>query len=163
MGSGLFNGDCLAKPTRVSRRTFVTHGRQFDLAGDLSLDSRPSTVLSLHDAFGSLCSALCIERGDVARLRERSDRGCCFHRDQISARCHKSSPEHRVNCCCSHSRFCHLLLSTDASKCGLKGHCCGGRLAQRLWRTCLLKFPGQWLQQAFRVASSTSPRRLLES
>lgn len=58
MGSGLLDGNRLAMPTRASRRTIVTHGMQPALAGDLSLDVRPSAVLSLHDAFSSLRSAL---------------------------------------------------------------------------------------------------------
>lgn len=117
MGSGLLDRDSLTKPTRVSRRTFVTHGMQSDLAGDFSLVFLSSAVLSLHDAFSNLRIALRIGLRiglrDMAGLHQRDDRPRCFPCDQISARCHESGVGHRVDRCCSHSRFCHLLLSAD--------------------------------------------------
>lgn len=163
MGSDLFDGDCLTKPARVSRRTFATHGMQPDLAGDLSLDVRPSAVLSLHNALSCLRSALRIRLQQMARVHSGNDRRGSFHCNQISARSHQSSCDHRVDRCCFHSRLCHRRLSAHAEKCGLKSDRGGALFTRGRCRSCYLKCRRQWRRRAFHLVPSSSCRRVRTS
>jgi len=112
---------------------------QLDLAGDLLLDGLSSVVFSVHDASGNMRSPFRIGFRILASVHQWDHRRDYVHRDQISARCHKSGAEYRVHRCGNYSCACDLLLSADTSKCGLASSCCDCRLALRRCGSCNLK------------------------